>query len=189
MKQLTALTIAVVMLFAVTFANAAEKLQSGLQKGAGIGPFYVTKCAGADKDGVAIGKNLCYRCKNGRRPQVMVFTRSSDPKVIALIKGLDKALTANSDSELRAFVNVLGESKDEATNAAKALAKSTAAKNIPFVVPNENENGPDDYGLNSKAEVTIIIASNSKVRSNVAVGKASKLNVDEVIKKVTAALK
>jgi hypothetical protein len=188
MKQLTALTIAVVMLFAATLANA-EEIKSGLQKGAGVGPFYVTKCAGADEDGVDVGQNLCYRCKNGRRPQVMVFTRSSDPKVVALIQGLDKALTANADKDLRAFVNVLGESKDEATKAAKQLSKSSSAKNIPFVVPNENENGPDDYGLNSKAEVTIIIAKNSKVESNVAVSSAKTLNIKEILKQITATLK
>ena len=134
MKNLT--MVAVVMaLFASVSLVSAEEIKSGIQSGASAGAFDVTKLAGAEDDGVEVGAKLCYRCKNGRRPQVMVFTRSSDEKIVQLVQKLDAALTANSDKQLRAFVNVIGEDRSSATKEAKKLATATKAKGVPFVVP------------------------------------------------------
>jgi hypothetical protein len=111
----------------------------------------------------------------------MVFTRSADPKVVALVKSLDAALAKNSGQELKAFVNYLGEDKSDAAEDAKKLAKASKAKHIPFVVPNEFENGPDNYGINAKAEVTIILAGGGQVKANHAVVSAKDLNVEGVV--------
>ncbi len=180
MKQV--LSFAVVMALAFSgFSASAEDIKSGLKEGDAIGAFDVTKCAGAEKDKVAVGDNLCYRCKNGSRPQVMVFTRSTDEKVVALVKQLDEQIKKNEEAQLKAFVNYLGDSKDSASDAAKKLAATTKAENIPFVVPNEYENGPEDYGINAKAAITIIMASEGKVKANYAAAKASDLDVAAVI--------
>lgn len=179
MKQLVSLALAAAVI-CPSFAMA-EELKSGLEKGKGVGPFYVTKTAGAEDDGVAEGQNLCYRCKNGARPQVMVFTRSTDEKVVALVKKLDEQLKKNEEAQLRAFVSMLGDSKDAAADQVKKLATASNAKLVPFVVPNEFENGPEDYGINAKAEVTIILANESKVVANHAVASAKELDLDAVI--------
>ncbi len=176
------LSLAVVAVLAVSgLSVSAEELKSGLKEGASIGAFDVTKCAGASDDKVEVGANLCYRCKNGSRPQVMVFTRSTDAKVVALVNKLDEQIKKNDEAQLKAFVNVLGESKDAASGEAKKLSSASKAEKIPFVVPNEFENGPEDYGINAKAEVTIILASEGKVKANHAFAKASDLNVDAVV--------
>ncbi len=180
MKQLKIVTIAVALLAGVSFAFADE-IKSGLQAGDLIDAFYVTKLAGAEDDGVEVGKNLCYRCKNGGRPQVMVFTRSADGKVAQLLQKLDSALAENTDKQLRAFVNVLGEDKAVATEHATSLAESTKVKHIPFVVPNEFENGPDNYGLNPDAAVTVILADGGKVKANHAFASADQVEIDSVI--------
>ena len=181
MKSFLGLAVAACVLATPAFA---EEMKSGLQAGAGIGAFDVTKCAGAEDDGVEVGKNLCYRCKNGARPQVMVFTRSTDDQVVALVKKLDEQVKANEDSQLRAFVNLIGENKEELMDEAKKLAATSKAATVPFVVPNETENGPEDYGINPKAEITIIIANESKVVANYAAAKASDLDVTAVLKDV-----
>ena len=46
-----------------------------LQQGDSVGVFYVTKVAGATNDGVAPGEQLCYRCRYGSSPIIMVFAR------------------------------------------------------------------------------------------------------------------
>ncbi len=180
MRKLTVATV-VVALFAMVSFVSAEEIKSGLQAGALIGPFDVTKLAGAEDDGVSVGDNLCYRCKNGGRPQVMIFTRSSDEQVVKLVQKLDSALSDNSSKQLRAFVNVIGEDKAVATKEAKKLASSSKAKEVPFVVPNEVENGPGDYGLNAKAAVTVILAEGGKVKANHAFASAKDVSVDAVI--------
>ncbi|MCP4175446.1 MAG: hypothetical protein GY758_32260, partial [Fuerstiella sp.] len=80
-----------------------------------------------------------------------------------------------------AFVNVLGEDKDDLSDAAKTLAKTSKATNVPFVVPNEFENGPDNYGISPKAEVTIILASGLGVKANIAVSDVNDLKTAAVL--------
>ena len=186
MKNLSVLSLGlVVALASVVTLNAEEAatkaLKSGPQMGDSIGAFNVTKLCGAEEDGVKEGKNLCYRCKNGSKPQVMVFTRSTDKKVVELVKKLDSAITKHEDASLRAFVNLLGEDKDDVKDSAKKFAAKSGAKNIPFVIPNEFENGPDNYGINAKAEITIVMASSKDVKANHSFASAKDLNVDAVI--------
>lgn len=180
MKSLS-LAVAGMLLFVGSAVALAGDVESGLKTGKMVGAFYVTKLAGAEDDGINVGKNLCYRCKNGGRPQVMIFTRSSDENVVKLVKKLDAAIPKNSKDELRAFVNYLGENKATAKHEAEKLAARSQAKHVPFVLPNEFENGPEDYGINPNAEVTIIMAEGGKVKANHAVAKAKELEVDAVI--------
>lgn len=161
---------------------ASDGLKSGPQCGDSLGAFYVTKVAGAEDDGVAEGKNLCYRCRNGARPQVIVFTRSTDAKVKQLVKRLDKAVADNESGQLRVFVNVLGEDKEDLSDICKKLAADTGATNVPFVVPNEFENGPDNYGINAKADVTVLLASDLGVKATHAFASSKDLKVASVIK-------
>ena len=187
MKNLCVLSLAVALASAGSLV-AGEKVKSGPKPGEPIGAFYVTKVAGAADDGVEEGKNLCYRCRNGSRPQVMVFTRSTDPIVVDLVKKLDVAVKQHEDSQLRTFVNLLGEDKDDLSASAKKLAAKSKTKNVPFVVPNEFENGPDNYGINAKAAVTIIVANSGEVTSTHAVAKAKDLKTDSVIKAIAKAV-
>jgi hypothetical protein len=122
----------------------------------------VVKCAGADDDGVSVGKELCYRCKYGSKPMVMVFSRKSD-EIAGLVKKLDKAVETNSEKQLKAFVNILGDDRSDAESTAKTFAKDNSVENVPIVVPVESKNGPDDYGINDEAVVTVIVARNGKV--------------------------
>lgn len=168
--------------------SAADALKSGPQVGDSLGAFNVTKAAGAEDDGVEEGKNLCYRCRNGSRPQVIIFTRSTDPKVADFIQKLDKEVTKNQDHSLRAFVNLLGEDKAALNKEAKKFAAKTGAKNIPIVVPNEAENGPDNYGLNPKASITVVLASDLGVKASHAYGDAEELDVKTVIADLTKIL-
>ena len=66
---------------------------------------------------------------------------------------------------------------------------TSKAKNVPFVVPNEFETGPDDYGINEKAEVTITLASDSGVKASHAFVSAGDLNVDSVLDDLSKILK
>jgi hypothetical protein len=182
MKVLSTLCVAV----AVTAASLAiaGDLKSGLQAGKDIGPFDVVKVAGAVDDGVPMGKELCYRCKYGARPMVMVFARTSGKNLNELVKKLDAAVDKNSDKELAAFVNLIGEDRDSLEADAKKLATSTKAENVPIVVPIEFENGPADYGINPDADVTVILASGHKVIASLG---AEELN-EETIKSIVADL-
>lgn len=181
-----AVVAALALSFSAAFASA-EGIKSGLAAGEGIGAFNVTKVAGAADDGVEVGKELCYRCKYGARPQVMVFTRKGGAEVVSLSKELNAAVAKNSEKQLTAFVNVLGD-KAAAEKTAKELGADSAK--VPVVVPVENENGPANYGLNPDAEVTVIIASKGKVISSTgyAAGKFDAAAVTATVKAVNSAV-
>ncbi|MBS0207659.1 MAG: hypothetical protein JSS27_01770 [Planctomycetes bacterium] len=157
------LSVGLALLIAVGTLAAAER--SGLQPGQSIGAFEVVKVGGAPNDDVSVGKELCYRCKYGNRPMVMVFTRGSDEKLVSLVKQIDAAVAKNSASQLRAFVNVMADNKAAAEATAKGFASQNLA-NVPVVIPVDYQNGPGNYSLNPQAQLTIIIANDGKVEVN-----------------------
>jgi len=187
MRKLASVAVALALLAGAVFA---AEFKSGLQKDQPIPAFNVTKVSGPE-DGVAIGANLCYRCKYGSRPQVMIFARNADEKLALLTKKLDEAVAANTDKDLKAFVNILADSQDAADSAAKGFAAKAGAKNVPIVVPNEFTNGPENYGINPKAELTVIIAKSQKVVANHAFEKDSFCEscLEQVLADVLAAVK
>lgn len=140
---------------------AAEELKSGPAAGDQIGAFEVVKVAGAESDGVEAGKTLCYRCKYGSSPMVMVFTRNGNGEVAKFVGQLDAAVAKHSDHGLKGFVNLLGANEGELQTQAKTLGKSN--KSVPVVVPVDFQKGPEGYALNDEAEVTIILAKKGEV--------------------------
>jgi len=183
MKVLACFGVAVALAVGTSPARAVE-LKSGIPAGEAIGPFDVVKCAGAVDDGVDVGAKLCYRCKYGSRPMVMVFSRKADEKLVSLAKQLDEQVAKNSSKKLAAFVNLLGEDEEALETKAKELGEKNEIANVPFVVPVEFTDGPGDYGINPKAEVTVILAVGGKVVANHAF-EAGKLN-DKAVKAILA---
>jgi hypothetical protein len=96
----------------------------------------------------------------------MIFARKSDAALASLVKQLDELVAKHEDKELRVFVNLLGEDQEALEEQAKELAKKSEAKHIPIVVPVEFENGPENFGINPDAEVTVMLYSGIKVKAN-----------------------
>ena len=71
---------------------------------------------------------------------------------------------------------------------AKKFAESTGAKLIAVVVPNEVENGPEDYGINAKAAVTVIFAQNGKVKGNYSAAESKGLDAEKVVADIVSFL-
>lgn len=162
-------------------AAATAGGDAGPGEGAYLPPFTVTKVAGAEDDGVEAGEKLCYRCKNGSRPQVVVFTKSSDEKVVELVKKLDGFARDHESEQVRVFVNVLNADESAAKADAEKMASATDAKSIPFVVPSDNQSGPKSYNVGEDTAVLITMAVDSEIVGNVAVKDASELDVQMVM--------
>jgi len=177
------LTLAAACLFALpTMADDSAK-KDGLCQGDSIGAFYVTKVAGAEDDGVEVGEPLCYRCRYGSRPMVMVFTRATGEPVGKLVKELDAVVGANKDSQLKGLVTLIGGESSDLTDQAKAMAGKIGSKNIPIVVAKDNKAGPKGYKLSADSEVTVVIANESQVIASHNFA-ADKIDVAAVIKEV-----
>jgi hypothetical protein len=147
----------------------AAELTSGLQPGDLVGAFNVEKCGGAVNDGREVGANFCYRCMLGNKPTVMVFARKADDKLAALAKELDKQVAKNSDQKLSSFINLLGSDPAALKSDAKEFAAKNELENVALVVPDDSENGPEEFKINPDAEVTVTIYRNGKVAATHAV--------------------
>jgi hypothetical protein len=160
------------LVFALVVSARAAELKSGPQKGEEVGAYDVVKLAGNAHDGVKVDEELCYRCKMGNRPMVMVFARKADKNLAALVKELDKVVAKNEEKKMGAFVALIDAKEDDKTKAAaEKLVKDTEAKHIAVVVPKDQPNGPKDYKISPEAEVTVLIYKQGTVEANHALPK------------------
>ncbi|TWU34449.1 hypothetical protein [Novipirellula artificiosorum] len=145
--------------------SAATCDDSCLKAGDSIGAFYVTKVAGAEDDGVEQGQELCYRCRYGSRPMVMVFARDTGGKMPELLKQLDSAVSKNEDAKLKGLVTLLGDDAEALKANAEKLAATTSAKHVPLVVAKDSKTGPANYKISPEAVITVVVANDSQIIS------------------------
>ena len=136
---------------------------SSLQQGDPVGVFYVTKVAGADDDGVRPGEQLCYRCRYGSSPMIMVFVRRTGGRVTELVKRIDRAVFSNRQRRLKGLVTMMGDSSSAVKAAAGEVAAAADVEHVPVVVAKELRTGPLNYKLPADAEVTVVVAKDSQV--------------------------
>lgn len=154
------------MLVAFASVVIAGDLKAGLEPGDSLEAFTVEKVAGAVNDGVETGEHLCYRCKLGGRPAVMVFARKANGELSSLMKQLDKTVAEHADQKLASFVNLLGDDPDALKSEGKKFAADNKLENVAVVVPDDHKNGPDEYKINPEAELTVIVYREGKVAAN-----------------------
>ncbi|TWU58455.1 hypothetical protein Poly51_12330 [Rubripirellula tenax] len=170
-----------------TVLAAGSTPVAGLKQGDPIGAFRVTKIGGATNDEVEPGDFLCYRCRYGSSPMVMVFARKVGPKSIELVKKLDAAIETHESEKLRGLFTFIGADAAKLKEQAEAFVISSGAKLVPIVVAEDVQDGPMDYQIGADDEVTILIAQDSQVVAT-HVCAADKIDVATVMSDVEAML-
>ena len=168
-QRLIAGTAAITLLLTASYCMA--DLVSGPQPGDGVGAFTVTKAAGNPSDGVEDGLRLCYRCRMGSRPVVMIFARTADQPLAKLVNELEDEIKEHADAKLCSFVNMIGGDSDSLKNAATKFVKDNDIQNVAFVVPEDSQNGPDNLKISPEADLTVVCYKSSKVVSSHALKK------------------
>ena len=166
---------------------AAAETQDLLKQGDPIGPFYVTKAAGAADDGVEEGEELCYRCRYGSRPMVMVFARRTGGKVAELVEQIDIAVADNEEAHFKGLLTLLGDDAGALKAAATKFVESASVKRVPVVIAKETKTGPSNYKLSPEADVTVVLASDSQVIETHTF-EADSIDIKVVMKTVTRML-
>ena len=150
------------------FAGAliAAELKSGLQIG-DRPPAYNVK----DITGPSEGTSLCYRCKFGDRPVVNIFAREMTPEVVAFVKQINGVVGENSDKKMAAFVTLLTNDPDKDEAKLKEIAKNEGGlTNVPLT-GFEGIAGPEDSKIAEKADLTVTMWVDSKVKVSHAFAK------------------
>ncbi|RLT18710.1 MAG: hypothetical protein DWI27_04160 [Planctomycetota bacterium] len=167
----------------MTAAVASAEVTSGPQVGDRVGAFTVTKVTGNPDDGVVDGKKLCYRCKMGQRPVVMVFARSADDKLAKFLLKLEEEIEEHQDSKLSAFVNMIGTDEESMKKAAADFVAKHGIKRVAFVIPEDVANGPENFNIAPDADLTVICYKGGEVKANhaFASGGLSEDKIDAIV--------
>lgn len=143
---------AALVVASIGLAVAAEKVQSGLEKGAKVPAFYVKDITGPAKD----GEELCYRCRYGSQPVVTVFAKEMTEEVAALTKELDGVVAKNRDQKMAGFVVLLSNDPEKAAPSLAKTAEKMKIEQLPLTTFNGTA-GPKGYKINEKANVTVMM--------------------------------
>ncbi|HPD14816.1 MAG TPA: hypothetical protein PLE19_07695 [Planctomycetota bacterium] len=117
-----------------------------------------------DVTGPAKGEKLCYICRYGGRPSVVIFTRTTTGHFVDLVKAVDKFVADHKEQRAAAFAVLLGE--DNAANR-EALTKLAADHklSIPLTIAADGAKGPSAYKLDSACATLALVANKNKVEA------------------------
>lgn len=173
---------AALVVASIGLAVAAEKVQSGLEKGAKVPAFYVKDITGPAKD----GEELCYRCRYGSQPVVTIFTKEMTDEVATLTKELDGVVAKNRDQKMAGFVVLLSNEPEKAAPSLAKTAEKMKIEQLPLTTFNGTA-GPKGYKINEKADVTVMMWVDGTVKVSEGFNKGDLTK--DAIKKVVAETK
>lgn len=168
---------ATALVASVGFVTAAE-IQSGLAKGEKVPAFDVKDVTGPNK-----GDELCYRCRYGNQPVVSVFAKEMTDEVVQLSKELDNVVAKNRDQKMAGFVVLMSDSPEKAASKLTEVAEKNKIEQMPLTTFN-GINGPEGYKINSKADVTVMMWVQGKVKVAHGLSK-SDINKETIAKLVS----
>jgi len=157
-----AMLLALCAMWSVSQAQEPSPLKSGLQTGERVPTFYVRAITGPLRN-----RSVCYVCRNGDRPVVMVFVRSASPELRRLLKEIDEQIDAHRADGLRGFgVFLTGERKDLLSEVQTLAFEEKIG--LPLTIAAATVEGPAGQNLDPSAAVTVILYRDQTVVANFA---------------------
>jgi hypothetical protein len=161
-----------------TSSSMSDPLQSGLKVGEKVHTFYVRAITGPLKN-----KSVCYVCRNGDRPVVMIFVRRITPQLKKLLKGIDAEIDAHRAAGLRGFGVFLAGEGSELLPQVQTLAFDEKI-NLPLTIAAAPSDGSAGGTIHPDAAVTVMLYRDQTVTANFAY-RADELQdgeIDKVLK-------
>lgn len=142
--------------------NVHANLQSGPKAGSTIHQFFVRAVTGPHRN-----RSVCYVCRYGSRPVVMVLIQKPDPKIATLLKAIDELVDHNRISGLRSFGVLV---TDESARAVPILQTMAFDERIqmPLTASTTAIAGPSCHNLHKDAATTVILYRDQQVVKNFA---------------------
>jgi hypothetical protein len=153
--------------------------KSGLQVGEKVPTFYVRAITGPLQS-----KSVCYVCRNGDRPVVMVLVRDVTPELKALLKGIDELVDAHRAEGLRSFGVFIARDSKALLPAVQTLAFEEKL-NLPLTISAASVEGATGQNLHPDAVVTVVLYRDQKVTANFTFS-AGKLTGEEIARVLDA---
>lgn len=175
---------------APTSADAAETteskpLESGPKSGSVVHSFFVRAVTGPHRN-----RSVCYVCRYGARPVVMVFIQKVDPKLPALLKAVDKIVDENRVTGLRSFGVLVTNESSRAVPVLQTMAFDERIR-MPLTAATTAVAGPGGNRLHRDAATTVVLYKEQKARTNLAFrfGKLDDEAIGDVLVRIKELLK
>ena len=148
-----------IALVTVTIGVGANRkpIESGRAIGQPVPSFYVRAVTGPLRN-----KSVCYVCRNGSRPCVMVLFRETSPLLGTLLKEIDKVVDRNRAKGLRSFGVLISPEPGRAISRLQTMAFNQKIT-LPLSVATDVVGSPSCQNIHKQAEVTVVLYRRQKV--------------------------
>ncbi len=157
LASLCALTLTLGFLGKLYGVEADAKLVSGRAVGERVPQFFVRAVTGP-----LMNKSVCYVCRNGDRPVVMVFLRDLVAGTPELLKQLDRYVDQQRAVGLRGFCVLLSENQRSAISQLQTLSFDNQLS-LPLTVASSQLEAPTSQNLHPEAAVTVVLYQDQTV--------------------------
>jgi hypothetical protein len=137
-------------------------LRSGPKAGSTIHQFFVRAVTGPHRN-----RSVCYVCRYGSRPVVMVLLQKSDPKIATLLKAIDTIVDDNRVSGLRSFGVLVTDESARAVPILQTMAFDERIR-MPLTAATTAIAGPSCHNLHEDAATTVILYRDQQAVKNFA---------------------
>jgi len=130
---------------------------TSFERGDAVPNFYVRAVTGPLQ-----GKSVCYVCRNGDRPVVMILARKIIPGLGDLLRDLDEQIDAHRADGLRGFGVFIGPDSRKLLPQVQTLAFENKLS-LPLTLAAAPAEGPAVRGLSESAAVAVVLYRNQRV--------------------------
>lgn len=154
-------------------SSADNEIRSGRQPGEKVPYFYSRAVTGP-----LMNKSVCYVCRNGDRPVVMVLLRKTGPQVERLLQNIDRLVDRYRGEGLRSFGVLLSDDPLDDAPAVQTFAFNGDI-DLPLSVAGRAVGTAGCQRIHEEAAVTVVLYREQKVVANHAF-RDGRLDVDAI---------
>jgi len=166
-------------------SEVQQKLKSGPPVGSLVPSFYVRAVTGP-----LMNRSVCYVCRNGARPVVMVILRKLDPGYKEILSEIDSVVDKNRAVGLRSFGIYLSPEPTKDISHVQTFSFEGMIQ-MPLTIGADFSPGQSKHSIHPDAGMTIVLYRNRKVVENYsfAPGKPSRQQAEALRKGIDRLLK
>ena len=140
--------------------------------------------------GPFMNRSVCYVCRNGRRPVVMVFLRKLSPEVKPLLKQLDTLVDRHRAEGLRSFGVYVSDDPSNAISGVQTFSFDHKIR-LPLTVASLAVGEPTCQNLSAEAEVTVVLYEERRVTHRFAfrAGEIGPVEIEHIRRSIEKLLK
>lgn len=165
---------------AAEMSVARRTLKSGPAIGKYVPSFYSRAVTGP-----LMNKSICYVCRNGGRPVVMILMRQIGPQFRSLLQNVGRVVDRNRASGLRGFGVLLSQDAIKATSAVQTFSFNNKIS-IPLTVGGEGIGAASCQNVHNDAALTVVLYRRRKVVARFAFrdGELKRADVRQLIHRI-----